>query len=158
MLLVVIAIVLAIEMKGLLIGESATLTDQQKIAAAIEIEPSVQRLIHMRTEHIGPDELLVGAKIELVEGLSMAEIVEVVNRVETSVRRAVPMARIMYLEPDVFRTHVPSDSTAPAHLLTAGRHSGDEPEHDGAGESGRPEASEPAADAGGEPAPAPRQG
>ena len=55
-------------MKGLLIGESASVTDQEKIAAAIEIEPSVQRLIHMRTEHIGPDELLVGAKIELIPG------------------------------------------------------------------------------------------
>jgi cation diffusion facilitator family transporter len=157
LLLVAIAVVLAIEMKGLLIGESATLTDQQKIAAAIEIEPSVQRLIHMRTEHIGPDELLVGAKIELVGGLSMPEIVEVVNRVETSVRRAVPMARVMYLEPDIFRTHVPSDSTAPAHLLTAVTQSGDEPEPEGAAEAGRREASEPAAESDGEAAPAPRQ-
>ena len=71
LLLIVIAVVLAIEMKGLLIGESATTADQQKIAAAIEVEPSVQRLIHMRTEHIGPDELLVGAKIELVDDLSV---------------------------------------------------------------------------------------
>jgi cation diffusion facilitator family transporter len=157
LLLVAIAVVLAIEMKGLLIGESATLTDQQKIAAAIEIEPSVQRLIHMRTEHIGPDELLVGAKIELVEGLSMPEIVEVVNRVETSVRRAVPTARVMYLEPDIFRTHVPSDSTAPAHLLTAATQSGDEPEPEGAAEASRREASEPAAEPDGEAAPAPRQ-
>jgi len=166
LLLVSIAIVLAIEMKGLLIGESATLTDQQKIAAAIEIEPSVQRLIHMRTEHIGPDELLVGAKIELIDGLSVPEVVEVVNRVETSVRRAVPMARVMYLEPDIFRTHVPSDSTAPAHLLTAEPGSGDEP-----GAAGEPGAAEPDAARGpdqpaaesargpdGEREPAPRQG
>jgi cation diffusion facilitator family transporter len=151
-LLVAIAIVLAIEMKGLLIGESATLTDQQKIAAAIEIEPSVQRLIHMRTEHIGPDELLVGAKIELVDGLSLPEIVEVVNRVETSVRRAVPMARVMYLEPDIFRTHVPSDSTAPAHLLTA------EPGPGAEAEPEPPEAAEPVPEPDGERAPAPRQG
>jgi len=72
-LLVVIAIILAIEMKGLLIGEAASLTDQQRIAAAIEIEPSVTRLIHMRTQHIGPDELLVGAKLELVHGLSVED-------------------------------------------------------------------------------------
>jgi cation diffusion facilitator family transporter len=112
-LLVIIAIFLAIEMKGLLIGEAASLTDQQKIAAAIEIEPTVTRLIHMRTEHIGPDELLVGAKVELVHGLSVDDAVEAVNRIETSVRRAVPIARVMYLEPDTFRTSLPSDDAAP---------------------------------------------
>ncbi|MGH9111307.1 MAG: cation diffusion facilitator family transporter [Acidimicrobiales bacterium] len=112
-LLVVIAVILAFEMKGLLIGEAATLTDQQKIAAAIEIEPSVTRLIHMRTQHIGPDELLVGAKIELVHGLSVDDAVEAVNRVEASVRRTVPMVRVMYLEPDILRTTLPSDQSAP---------------------------------------------
>jgi cation diffusion facilitator family transporter len=112
-LLVVIAIVLAIEMKGLLIGEAASLTDQQRIAAAIEIEPSVARLIHMRTQHIGPDELLVGAKVELVHGMSVDDAAEAVNRIENSVRRAVPTARIMYIEPDMFRTSLPSDDAEP---------------------------------------------
>jgi cation diffusion facilitator family transporter len=112
-LLVVIAIVLAVEMKGLLIGEAASLTDQQRIAAAIEIEPSVAKLIHMRTQHIGPDELLVGAKVELVHGLSVEDAAEAVNRIENSVRRAVPTARVIYLEPDIFRTSLPSDDAAP---------------------------------------------
>ncbi|HEX6569951.1 MAG TPA: cation diffusion facilitator family transporter [Acidimicrobiales bacterium] len=116
LLLIVIAVILAIEMKGLLIGESASITDQQKIAAAIEVEPSVQRLIHMRTQHIGPDELLVAAKLELIADLSVAETAEAVDRIEASVRRAVPTARIMYLEPDVFRTRVPHDGPGPAHL------------------------------------------
>jgi cation diffusion facilitator family transporter len=115
-LLIVVAVILAVEMKGLLIGEAASVEDQEKIVAAIEIEPSVQRLIHMRTQHIGPDELIVGAKIELVADLSVAEAADAVNRIETSVRRAVPSARIMYLEPDVFRTHVPSEGDEPAHL------------------------------------------
>lgn len=108
-LLLVIATILAIEMKSLLLGESASDADVQRITAAIEVEPSVTRLLHMRTQHIGPDELLVGAKIELVEGLSMVEVAEAVNRVESSVRRAVPAARVMYLEPDIFRTAVPDD-------------------------------------------------
>ena len=116
LLLIVIAVVLAIEMKGLLIGESASAGDLEKIAAAMEIEPSVQRLIHMRTQHIGPEELLVGAKLELVPDLSVAEAAEAVDRIEASVRRAVPIARIMYLEPDVFRTSVPSTQDDPAHL------------------------------------------
>jgi len=115
-LLIVVAVVLAIEMKGLLIGESATIADQQKITAAIEVEPSVKRLIHMRTQHIGPDELLVGAKIELVPDMSVTEAAEAVDRIESSVRRAVPSARMMYLEPDVFRTRVPSGEGEPAHL------------------------------------------
>jgi cation diffusion facilitator family transporter len=119
LLLITIAVVLAVEMKGLLIGEAATLTDQEKIAAAIEVEPSVQRLIHMRTEHIGPDELLVGAKIELVDGLSVPEVAEAVNRIEANVRRNVPTARVMYLEPDIFRTQVPSNDRQPAHLEPA---------------------------------------
>jgi cation diffusion facilitator family transporter len=108
-LLVVVASILAIEMKGLLIGESASQADQQGIATAIELEPSVKRLIHLRTQHIGPDELLVGAKIELSDGLSIAEVTDAVNRIETRVRDAVPKARVMYLEPDIFRTTVPED-------------------------------------------------
>ena len=111
-LLVVIAVILAIEMKGLLMGESASEADQQAIRAAIEVDPSVQRLIHMRTQHIGPDELLVGAKIELVDGLDVQEVVDVVNNIETAVRRSVPTARIMYLEPDIFRTAVPEPEPA----------------------------------------------
>jgi cation diffusion facilitator family transporter len=119
LLLIVIAVILAIEMKGLLIGEAASTADQQKIVAAIEVEPSVQRLIHMRTEHIGPEELLVGAKIELIPDLSVAEAAEAVDRIEASVRRAVPIARVMYLEPDIFRTSVPSPQDDPAHFDAA---------------------------------------
>lgn len=118
-LLLIIATILAIEMKSLLLGESATGADVQRITAAIEVEPSVTRLLHMRTQHIGPDELLVAAKVELVEGLSMTEVAEAVNRVESSVRRAVPAARIMYLEPDIFRTALP-DGDTPVPASTEG--------------------------------------
>jgi cation diffusion facilitator family transporter len=126
-LLLIIATILAIEMKSLLLGESASESDVQRISAAIEIEPSVTRLLHMRTQHIGPDELLVAAKIELVDGLSMVEVTEAVNRVETSVRRAVPAARIMYLEPDIFRT-TPPEGAEPVPAATAPNGTGGEPE------------------------------
>jgi divalent metal cation (Fe/Co/Zn/Cd) transporter len=96
-------------MKGLLIGEAASTTDQRSIKAAIEVEPNVTRLIHMRTEHLGPDELLVAAKIELLDGLEIGEVAEIVNRVETGIREAVPAARLIYLEPDVFRTAIPDE-------------------------------------------------
>ena len=129
-LLVVVAVVLAIEMKGLLIGESASTADQERIVAAIEVEPSVRRIIHMRTQHIGPDELLVGAKVELVPDLTVAEAAEAVNRVEDTVRRAVPAARMIYIEPDIFRTPTPGPDS-PAHLVSEDREAGtSEPETD----------------------------
>jgi divalent metal cation (Fe/Co/Zn/Cd) transporter len=102
-LLGVIAIILAFEMKSLLIGESAAPQKQRDIEAAITGEATVRRLIHMRTEHIGPEELLVGAKIEFDPALSMSELAGAVNAVEGAVRTAVPEARIMYLEPDITR-------------------------------------------------------
>jgi len=102
-LLVGIAIVLAIEMKGLLIGESATPQMQQTIADAMTNAPSVRRLIHLRTEHLGPDDVLVGAKLEFDAGLSMAGLAEAIDDVEARVRAVVPAARLMYLEPDVHR-------------------------------------------------------
>jgi cation diffusion facilitator family transporter len=115
-LLVAVAVVLAAEMRGLLVGEAASKADQERIVAAIEIEPSVQRLVHMRTQHIGPDELIVGAKVELVADLSVPETAEAVDRIEASVRRAVPSARVLYLEPGIFRTRVPRTEDSPAHL------------------------------------------
>ncbi|CAN5750139.1 cation diffusion facilitator family transporter [soil metagenome] len=104
LLLGVIAVILAIEMKSLLIGESATDADQRAIQQAIETTPQVSRLLHLRTQHIGPDELLVGAKVEFAAALSMTELADAVNALEQQVRAAVPVARILYIEPDVTRT------------------------------------------------------
>jgi len=102
-LLGIVAIVLAWEMKSLLIGESASTKQQEAIRAAIEIEPGVLQLIHMRTEHLGPDELLVCAKVEFDHTLTLPEVAAAVDRVERNVRANVPSARVMYLEPDVAR-------------------------------------------------------
>lgn len=102
-LLAFIAVVLAIEMKSLLMGEAAEPRVQQRIIGAIEGSPHVNRLIHLRTEHLGPDEILVAAKIEFDAGLSIRELADVVNDVEAAVRDQVPAARVMYLEPDVLR-------------------------------------------------------
>ena len=103
-LLVVIALVLATEMKSLLIGESASPTDEQAIRGAIEGAPAVRRLIHMRTEHLGPDELLVAAKLEFDGDLSFPDVARAVDDTEARLRQAVPAARIVYIEPDVART------------------------------------------------------
>ena len=101
-LLVVIAAVLVFEMKSLLIGESALGSMRKKIVRAIEETPNVNRLLHMRTQHIGPDELLVAAKIQMEPGLDTAKIAAAINQAERRIREAVPIGCMIYLEPDVF--------------------------------------------------------
>jgi cation diffusion facilitator family transporter len=99
LLLGVIAIVLVVEMKSLLIGESASRSDTEKIQAAIKGSPFVEQLIHLRTQHLGPDELLVGAKIEFDDSLDVDGLARAINVVEQRVREVVPHARPFYIEP-----------------------------------------------------------
>lgn len=102
-LLIVIAIVLIIEMKGLLIGEAADTNSRAGIVGAIESHTHVDQLIHMRTQHIGPDEILVGAKVEYSSALSADELVAAVNSTEDAIRAAEPRATVIYIEPDLHR-------------------------------------------------------
>jgi cation diffusion facilitator family transporter len=102
LLLGAIAIVLSIEMKSLLIGESARAGDIAAIRAAIEETPAVERIIHMRTMHIGPDELFVGAKVEMDSALSFKDVTQVINTAEHRVRERVPIVGILYIEPDLY--------------------------------------------------------
>jgi cation diffusion facilitator family transporter len=103
-LLTLIAVVLAVEMKSLLLGESATPKVRALIRTALTEHPGVQSLIHLRTQHLGPDELLVAAKLSFDEGLTIRELADVVDEVEVRVRTAVPAARMIFIEPDVVRT------------------------------------------------------
>ncbi|GAA4988608.1 cation diffusion facilitator family transporter [Actinopolymorpha pittospori] len=102
-LLVCVAIVLAVEMKSLLIGESATSENVERIHRAIAAEPRVDRIIHMKTLHIGPEELLVAAKIAVTGSDSAADVATAINAAEARIREAVPIARAIYLEPDLDR-------------------------------------------------------
>ncbi len=102
-LLGIIAFVLAVEMKSLLIGEAATPDVQRRIYDALESTPGVGGVIHLRTEHLGPDDLLVVAKIA-VDGTQPArETAALIDRCEDAVRGQVPEARLMFLEPDIDR-------------------------------------------------------
>jgi cation diffusion facilitator family transporter len=103
-LLVVIAGVLVVEMKSLLIGESASPADLRSIWSALSSAPDVRSVIHLRAEHLGPDELLVAAKVEFSPDLSFAELAERIDGAEVVLRTVVPSARFVYLEPDVSRT------------------------------------------------------
>ncbi|MCW2558907.1 MAG: cation transporter [Mycobacterium sp.] len=102
-LLGVIAVILMIEMHSLLIGEGATSQEDKAIRAALEQTPNVDRLIHIRTQYLGPDELLVGAKIALPADTDLATVAATIDAAEEAVRAAVPAAKVIYLEPDLDR-------------------------------------------------------
>ena len=101
-LLIVVAIVLGIETKSLLVGEGATESDHRKIEQAILAGPEAERIIHMKTLYLGPDELLVAAKLGFHGGETLAEVSTAINVIEERVRHAVPAARVIYMEPDVY--------------------------------------------------------
>jgi cation diffusion facilitator family transporter len=103
LLLVLVAITLAVETKSLLLGESASESAQVAILAALTGTEGVDRVIHMKTMHLGPDELLVAAKIGVPATDSAAEVSATVDRAERAVRAAEPRATSIYLEPDLFR-------------------------------------------------------
>jgi cation diffusion facilitator family transporter len=113
-LLLCIAVVLAIEMRSLLIGESAAPDLQRRIEAEFERAPGVRRVIHVLTQHIGPEELLVAAKVEFEPGLTMAQLVEAIDVCEQRVRdtAGVVGARI-YVEPDTGARESIADAAAP---------------------------------------------
>jgi cation diffusion facilitator family transporter len=100
-LLVCVAIVLAIETKSLLLGEGANADAVVRIQAALVADPGVLRVIHMKTMHLGPEELLVAAKIAVRPTDSAAEVARAIDAAEARVRAAEPIARVIYLEPDI---------------------------------------------------------
>ena len=101
-LLVVVAVVLGIETKSLLVGEGASRADADRIRAAFAAHPKVEAVIHMKTLYLGPDELMVAAKIAVAKTTKAAEIAKTINEVENAVREAVPVARVIYIEPDIY--------------------------------------------------------
>jgi cation diffusion facilitator family transporter len=100
-LLVLVAVILGIETSSLLVGEGASPTDDEKIAKALGSSKGVDSVIHYKTLYLGPDELMLAAKIAVAPTASGAEIAQIINSAEAAVRAAVPAARVIYLEPDV---------------------------------------------------------
>jgi cation diffusion facilitator family transporter len=101
-LLGVIALALCIEMRSMLLGEAAADTEREKIAAALQSTSGVERLINFRTMHLSPDEVLLTAKIEVAPHLLATQVADVVDAAEAAVRSAVPIAKLIYLEPAIF--------------------------------------------------------
>ncbi len=100
-LLILVAIILGAETSSLLVGEGATADDTTLIRDALEVVVGKGAVIHMKTLYLGPDELMLGAKISVAKGATGDEIAETINAAEESVRKAVPATRWIYLEPDI---------------------------------------------------------
>lgn len=103
LLLVAVAVVLGVETKSLLLGESASVEVQQRISAELRATDGILGIIHMKTMHLGPEELLVAAKVDVSGSDSASDIAQAIDRAEARVRAAVPSARLIYLEPDLRR-------------------------------------------------------
>jgi len=116
-LLVVVAIILGIEMGSLLVGEGANRDDVARIRAAIARHPAIDRVIHLKTLYIGPEELMVGAKVAVSGRTSLAELAPEIDAVERDIREAVPAARIIYLEPDIWRPDPGRDPEPPTDTI-----------------------------------------
>ncbi len=112
-LLLVIAVFLAREMSSMLVGESAVPEQTAAILAALEAEPRVEQVIHMRTLHTGPDEIFVAAKIAVNGAETAADVAIAIDAAEARVRAVVPEARWIYLEPDLFHGASGSDVSSP---------------------------------------------
>jgi cation diffusion facilitator family transporter len=102
LLLVGVALALAVETKSLLLGEAASPDAIARIQQALAETPGVERLIHMKTMHLGPEEVLVAAKIAVRPATSASEVAETIDRAESKIRAAEPSVTSLYLEPDIY--------------------------------------------------------
>jgi cation diffusion facilitator family transporter len=132
------AAILAVEMKSLLIGESASPEVQRMIVDALEAGPELARVIHMRTVHISPDSILVAAKVEVRDADTTAQVAAAIDTAERRVRSAVPIAKTIYLEPDIYHA-AKADASDPAIRAVQRSHSPVRPAGGGPMKPGNPE-------------------
>jgi len=114
LLLVAVAIVLALETKSLLLGESASPEARARIQAAIEGTEDIDGIIHMKTLHLGPEELLVAVKVGVQRDARAADVAAAIDAAERAIRQAEPTARAVYVEPDIYvEGHVTDERPEP---------------------------------------------
>lgn len=116
-LLIAVAVILGIETQSLLVGEGARPRDRARIAEAILNGPETERIIHLKTLHLGPDELLVAAKLAFEANLSFARVAGRIDQIERRIREAVPAARVIYIEPDLYRKQLSSKTPTESIVL-----------------------------------------
>ncbi len=118
-LLIVVAIILGVETKSLLVGEGASPEHVIQIRDAINAHPDVEALIHLKTLYVGPEELLVGAKVAFSSKKRLADVATAINALESSIRKQIPIARIIYIEPDVYLPPRDADPSTDAIVIRA---------------------------------------
>ncbi len=114
-LLILVALILGIETKSLLIGEGASPENVATIRDAINAHPSVESLIHMKTLYLGPDELLVAAKVAFPKATRLVEIATAIDALEADIRAKIPAARVIFIEPDLY--HPAGDGNPPTDAV-----------------------------------------
>jgi cation diffusion facilitator family transporter len=114
LLLVAVAVVLATETKSLLLGEAASVPAQRRIREALEGAEGIERIIHLKTLHLGPDELLVAVKVGVPRDAEAASVAASIDAAERAIRSSEPTAEAIYIEPDIYvEGHVPDERAAP---------------------------------------------
>lgn len=111
-LLILVAVTLGIETKSLLVGEGATRADRDRIVAAINSGTEVEQLIHLKTLYLGPDELMVAGKLGFASDKTLGEVAADIDAIEARIREVVPIARVIYFEPDIY--HAPDGHVSDA--------------------------------------------
>ena len=108
-LLIFVAGVLGLEMKSLLIGEAVGLVEEKLIKEDIRSFVEVKGIVHMRTLHLAPDEVLLAVKITLSGELSMQEVGSLIDKIEGKIRKSNKAIKLIYIEPDVFKEKITKD-------------------------------------------------
>lgn len=101
-LLITVAIILVKKVSSLLVGEGANTEDETKIVQAFLTSPGIDRIIHMKTLYLGPEELMIGVKVSVTPEKRVREVAAIINMAEANVRKQVPQAKVIYVEPDVW--------------------------------------------------------
>jgi len=114
-LLIVVAVILGIETKSLLLGEGASPENVATIRDAFNAHPVVESLIHMKTLYLGPDELMIAAKVAFPKATRLVEIATAIDALEADIRAKIPTARVIYIEPDLY--HPPGVGNPPTDAI-----------------------------------------
>jgi cation diffusion facilitator family transporter len=114
-LLIAVALILGIETKSLLLGEGASPENVATIRDAINANQTVESLIHMKTLYLGPDELMVAAKVAFPPATRLSDIATAIDALEADIRSRIPAARVIYIEPDLY--HPPREANPPTDTV-----------------------------------------